>query len=68
LCAQFLTCLRIVVTTLVLVCVSIPSLTLVVLMINLVRVRDSILWRFLTPGILEKRKKIVVFKFGQWIT
>jgi hypothetical protein len=49
-------------TTLVLVCVSIPSLTLVVFVINLVWVRDSNLWRFLTKGILEKIKKIVVLK------
>jgi hypothetical protein len=53
---------RVVATTLVLVCVSIPSLTLVVLVINLVRVRDSNLWRFLTKGILEKRNKTVVLK------
>jgi hypothetical protein len=54
---------RVVATTIILVCVSIPSLTLVVLVINLVRVRDSNLWRFLTKGILEKRKEIVVLKF-----
>jgi hypothetical protein len=30
LCARFLTCVRVVAATLVLVCVSIPSLTLVV--------------------------------------
>jgi hypothetical protein len=33
------------------------------IVINLVRVRDSNLWRFLTKGILVKRKKIVVLKF-----
>jgi hypothetical protein len=59
---------RVVAATLVRVCVSIPSLTLVVLMINLVRVRDSNLWRFLTKGTLDKRKKIVVLKFDLWIT
>jgi hypothetical protein len=59
---------RVVVASLVLVCVSIPSLTLVVLVINLVRVRDSNLWRFLTKEILEKRKKTVVLKFDRWIT
>jgi hypothetical protein len=59
---------RVVVATLVCVCVSIPSLTLVVLVINLVRMRDSNLWRFLTKGTLDKRKKIVVLKFDLWIT
>jgi hypothetical protein len=59
---------RVVARTLVLVCVSIPSLTLLVLVINLVRVRDSNLWRFLTKGILEKRKKTMVLKFDLWIT
>jgi hypothetical protein len=38
------------------------------IVINLVRVRDSNLWRFLTKGILEKRKKVVVLKFYLWIT
>jgi hypothetical protein len=51
LCARFLTCVRCVATTLVLACVSIPSLTLVVfIVINIVRVRGSNLWRFLTKG------------------
>jgi hypothetical protein len=59
---------RVVAATLVLVCVSIPSLTLVVLVMNLVRVRDTNLWRFLTKGILEKRKKTIVLKFDLWIT
>jgi hypothetical protein len=59
---------RVVATTLVLVCVSIPSLTLMVLVINLVRVRDSNLWKFLTKGILEKRKKPMVLKFDLWIS
>jgi hypothetical protein len=59
---------RVVAATLVLVCVSIPALTLVVLVINLVRVRDSNLWRFLTKGTLDKRKKIVVHKCDRWIT
>ena len=45
--------MHVVVATLVLVCVSIPFLTLVVLVINLVRVRDSDLWRFLTKRTLE---------------
>jgi hypothetical protein len=58
----------VVAATLVLVCVSIPSLTLVVLVINLVRVRDSNLWIFLMKGTLDKRKKIVVLKFDRWIT
>ncbi len=60
--------MRVVAATLVLMCVSIPSLTLVALVINLVRVRDSNLWRFLTKGILEKRKKTMVLKFDHWIT
>jgi hypothetical protein len=38
------------------------------LVINFVRVRDSNLWRFLTKGILEKRKKNMVLKFDLWIT
>jgi hypothetical protein len=37
--------------------VSIPSLTLVAIVINLVRVRDSNLWRFLTKGILEIKEE-----------
>jgi hypothetical protein len=38
-----------------------PSLTLVVFLeINIVRVRDSNLWRFLTKGTSTIRKKIVV--------
>jgi hypothetical protein len=48
---------RVVATTLVLVCVSIPSLTLVVLVINLVRMIGSNLLRFLKKGTLDKRKK-----------
>jgi hypothetical protein len=65
--SSWLVCV-VVAATLVLVCVSILSPTLVVLVINLVRVRDSNLWRFLTKGILEKRKKIVVLKVDLWIT
>jgi hypothetical protein len=38
------------------------------IVINFVRVRDSKLWRFLTKGILKKRKKIVVLKFDLLIT
>jgi hypothetical protein len=41
---------RVVAVTLVLVCVSIPSLTLVVLVINLVRVRDSSQREYLRKG------------------
>jgi hypothetical protein len=59
---------RVVAETLVLVCVSIPSLTLEALVMNLVRVGDSTLWRFLTKGTLEKRKKTVVLKCDHWIT
>jgi hypothetical protein len=50
--------------TLALVCVSIPSLTLMVfIVINIVRVRGSNLWRFLIKGTSAIRKKIVVFKW-----
>jgi hypothetical protein len=38
------------------------------IVINLERVRGSNLWRFLTKGILEKRKKTVVLKFDLWST
>jgi hypothetical protein len=38
------------------------------IVINCVRVRDSKLWRFLTKGKLEIRKKTVVLKFDLWIT
>jgi hypothetical protein len=63
LCARFLTCVRVAVVTLALACVSIPSLTLVVfIMIIIVRVRGSNLWRFLTKGTSSIRKKIMVFK------
>jgi hypothetical protein len=58
----------VVAATLGLVCVSIPSLTPVVLEINLVRVKGSNLWRFLTKGTLEKGKKVVVLKFDRCIT
>jgi hypothetical protein len=41
-----------------------PSLTLVVFIeINLLRVRDSNLWRFITKGTHTIRKKTVVFKW-----
>jgi hypothetical protein len=41
-----------------------PSLTLVAFLVNnIVRVRDSNLWRFLTNGKHLLRKKIVVLKF-----
>jgi hypothetical protein len=40
------------------------SLTLVVfIVINIVRVRDSNLWRFFTKGTSAIRKKTVVFKW-----
>jgi hypothetical protein len=57
LCARFFTCVHVVVATLVLLCVSIPSFTLVAIVINLVRARDSNLWRFLTKGILEIKEE-----------
>jgi hypothetical protein len=59
---------HVVAVTLVLVCVSIPSLNIVVLVINLVRVRGSNLWRFLTKGTLDKRKKTMVLELDLWIT
>jgi hypothetical protein len=59
---------RVVAATLVLVCISIPSLTLEALVINLVKVRDSNLCRFLTKGTIDKRKKIMVLKCDHWIT
>jgi hypothetical protein len=50
--------------TLALACVSTPSLTLVVfIVIDIVRVRGSNLWIFLTKGTSDIRKKIVVFKW-----
>jgi hypothetical protein len=55
---------HVIAATLVLACVSIPSLTLVVfIVINIVRVRGSNLWRFLTKGTSAIRKKIMVFKW-----
>jgi hypothetical protein len=64
LCAYFLTCVRVATVTLALACVSIPSLTLVVfIIINIVRVRGSNLWRFLIKGTSAIRKKTVVFKW-----
>jgi hypothetical protein len=45
-------------------CVSIPSLTLVVfIVVKFVRVRGSNLWRFLTKGTSDIRKKTMVFKW-----
>jgi hypothetical protein len=50
--------------TLALTCVFIPSLTLVVfIVINIIRVRGSNLWRFLTKGTSAIRKKTVLFKW-----
>jgi hypothetical protein len=64
LCARFLTCVHVAAVTLALACVSIPSLTLVVfIMINIVRVRGSNLWRFLKKGTSAIRKKTMVFKW-----
>jgi hypothetical protein len=52
-----------------LVCVLLfPLLLLFLLEIYCVRVRDSKLWRFITKGKLEIRKKTVVLKFDLWIT
>ena len=56
--------MRIVAVTLALACVSISSLTFVVsIVINIVRVRGSNLWRFLTKGTSTIREKTVVFKW-----
>jgi hypothetical protein len=64
LCARFLTSVHAATVTLALVCVSIPSLTLVVfIVINIVRVRGSNLWRFFTRKTSTIRKKTVVFKW-----
>jgi hypothetical protein len=64
LCAHFLTCVRATVVTIAFARVSIPSLTLVVfIVINIVRMRGSNLWRFLTKGTSAIRKKTVVFKW-----
>jgi hypothetical protein len=55
-------CVRVVAATLVLVCVSSPFTLMVFIEINLVRVRGSNLWRFLTKGTSTIRKKTMVFK------
>jgi len=68
LCALFLTCVRDFAMTLAFMCVSLSLILVVFIGINLVRVRDSNLWRLLTKGVLEKRKKIVVLKSDLWIT
>jgi hypothetical protein len=48
---------------------STSLLTFVVDLISIcVRVRDSNLWRFLTKGKLETRKKTMSLKFDLWIT
>jgi hypothetical protein len=61
LCAHVLTCVRVIAVTLA--CVSFPPLLLCIFIeINLVRVRDSNLWRFLTKETSTLRKKTVVFK------
>jgi hypothetical protein len=64
LCARLLTFVRVAAVTLALACVSIPSLTLVVfIVINIVRVRGSNIWRLLTKGTSAILKKTVVFKW-----
>jgi hypothetical protein len=57
LCVRFLTCVRVVSATLAPACVSILSLTFVATVINLVRVSDYNLCRFLTKGILEIKEE-----------
>jgi hypothetical protein len=57
-------CVCVIATTLASYVYFFPSLTLVVFIeINLIRVRDSNLWRFLTKGKSTIREKIVVFKW-----
>jgi hypothetical protein len=65
LCARFLTCVCVCHYCDSRSCVCFfPFLTLVVFIeINLVRVRDSNLWRFLTKGTSTIREKTVVFKW-----
>jgi hypothetical protein len=55
---------RVAAVTLALACISIPSLTLVVfIVIDIVRVRGSNLWRFVTKGTCAIRKETMVFKW-----
>ena len=56
--------MRVIAVTLVLACVSFPPLLLCFLIvINIVRVRGSNLWRFLTNGKHLLKKKTMVFKW-----
>jgi hypothetical protein len=69
LCARFLTYLRVAAATLALACVSIPSLTLVVfIVINVVRVTGSNLWRFLTKGNICYKEENHGIQVDHWIT
>jgi hypothetical protein len=55
-------------TTLALVCVSTPSLTLVVLIvINIVKLRGSNLWRFLTKGNIYYKEENCGIQVDHWI-
>jgi hypothetical protein len=64
LCARFLTCVCVIAATLALACVSFPPLLLwFFIATNIVRVRGSNLWRFLTRETTTIRKKTVVFKW-----
>jgi hypothetical protein len=47
---------------LILVCVALPNLTPCFFVNNLVRARDSNLWRYLANGKKTIRKNIMVFK------
>ena len=68
LCARFLTCVRVAAVTLALACVSIPSLTLVVfIVINIVRVRGSNLWKFLTKGNICYKEENCGIQVDHWI-
>jgi hypothetical protein len=53
--------MRVIAATLAFACVSFPLV--VFIEINIVRVRDSNLWRFLIKGTSTIRKKTVVFKW-----
>jgi hypothetical protein len=67
LCARVLTCVRVIAATVALDCVF-PSLTLVIFIeINLVRVRDSNLWRFLTKGDIYYKEENRGIQVDHWI-
>jgi hypothetical protein len=67
-CARFLTCVRVVAATLALACVSIPTLLLWFIVINIVRVRDSNLWRLLTKENICYKEENSGIQVDLWIT